>query len=99
MFETGKPILNVEMRGVTLRKPDAVQKWLGSFYPLSAEDGTVSAVSIMAVDITGPKQNEGALKPSQARNPRLVEKPNQRITPGKTEGAFLDGNSALLSIR
>jgi len=98
VFETGKPILNVEMRGVTLRKPDAVQKWLGSFYPLSAEDGTVSAVSIMAVDITGRKHTEEALNLSEARNRDLVEHAIYGISRVTADGAFLDENPALLSI-
>jgi two-component system cell cycle sensor histidine kinase/response regulator CckA len=98
VFETGVPILNVEMRGVTLRKPVAVQKWLGSFYPLCAEDRTVSAVSIMAVDITGRKHAEEALNLSEAHNRDLVEHAIYGISRVAADGSFLDENPAFLSI-
>jgi CheY-like chemotaxis protein len=52
VFQTGEAVSNVEMQGGTLQEPDAVRKWLCGFYPLPAEDGTVAAAAVMALDIT-----------------------------------------------
>ena len=40
VFQTGESISNVEMRGATLRHPDAVRDWLCSYYPYSGRMGS-----------------------------------------------------------
>jgi two-component system cell cycle sensor histidine kinase/response regulator CckA len=97
VFQTGEPVSNVEMQGGTLQKPD-VRNWLCSYYPLFAEDGTVSAATVMAVDITDRKRSEDALHLSEARNRDLVEHSIYAISRVTADGSFLDENPALLSI-
>jgi PAS domain S-box-containing protein len=98
VFQTGEPVSNVELRGGTLQEPDAVRKWLCSFYPLRGEDGTVSAATVMAIDITDQKRAEEALSVSEARNRDLVEHSVYGISRVAVDGSFLDENPALLSI-
>jgi PAS domain S-box-containing protein len=98
VFETGESVSNVELHGGTLQKPDAVRKWLCGFYPLRAEDGTVSAATIMAIDITDRKRTEEALDRSEERNRDLVEHSIYGISRVTSDGAFLDANPAFLSI-
>ena len=98
VFETGEPVSNVELQGGTLQEPDAVRKWLCSFYPLRGEDGTVSAATVMAIDITDRKRAEEALNQSEVRNRDLVEHSNYGISRVAADGTFLDENPALLSI-
>jgi len=98
VFQTGEAVSNVELQGGTLQAPDAVRKWLCGFYPLRAEDGTVSAAAMMAVDITDQKHAEEALKQSEARNRDLVEHSVYGISRVAANGSFLDANPAFLSI-
>jgi two-component system cell cycle sensor histidine kinase/response regulator CckA len=98
VFETGESVPNVELQGGTLREPAAVRNWLCSYYPLRAEDGTVSAAVAMSIDITDRKRAEKALNQSEARNRDLVEHSIYGISRVETDGTFLDENPALLSI-
>ncbi len=98
VFQTGEPVSNVELQGGTLHEPDAARKWLCSFYPLRGEDGTVSAATVISLDITDRKRAEEALNQSEARNRDLVEHSIYAISRVAADGSFLDENSALLSI-
>ncbi len=98
VFETGEAVSNVELRGGTRHEPDAVRKWLCSFYPARGEDGTVAATTLMAIDVTDRKHTEEALNLSEARNRDLVEHAVYGISRVAADGSFLDENSALLSI-
>jgi PAS domain S-box-containing protein len=98
VFETGEHVLNVELQGRTLQEPDHVRKWLCSFYPLQGEDKTVSAVTVVIMDITDRKRAEEALNQSEARNRDLVEHSIYGISRVAADGTFLDENPALLSI-
>ena len=98
VFQTGEPVANVDMRGGTLHEPGAVRNWLGSFYPQRAEDGTVSEVTLLALDITERIHAEEALNVSESRNRDLVEHAIYGISRVAADGSFLDENPALLSM-
>jgi two-component system, cell cycle sensor histidine kinase and response regulator CckA len=98
VFQTGGSVSNVELHGGTLQEPAAVRKWLCGFYPLRAEDGTVSAATLMAIDITDRKLTEEALDRSEERNRDLVEHSIYGISRVAADGTFLDANPAFLSI-
>ncbi len=98
VFETGEHVSNVELQGRTLQEPDHMRKWLCSFYPLQGEDETVSAVTVLIMDITDRKRAEDALNQSEARNRDLVEHSIYGISRVAADGTFLDENPALLSI-
>ena len=55
VFETGEPIVDVEVSGVTPAEPDTERYWLASYYPLKLDDGTVHAVSTVVQEITARK--------------------------------------------
>jgi len=98
VFQTGGSVSNVELHGGTLQDPAAVRKWLCGFYPLRVEDGTVSAATLMAIDITDRKLTEEALDRSEERNRDLVEHSIYGISRVAADGTFLDANPAFLSI-
>ena len=58
VFETGEPIVDVEVSGVTPAEPDTERYWLASYYPLKLDDGTVHAVSTVVQEITARKRAE-----------------------------------------
>jgi PAS domain S-box-containing protein len=98
VFEAREPVSNIELAGGTLHEPNVVRKWLCSFYPLVGEDGTVSAATVLAIDITDRKKAEEALSQSEARNRDLVEHSTYGISRVAADGSFLDENPAFLSI-
>src|SRR5258708_9388239 len=96
--QTGEPVSSVELQGGRLHAPDAVRKGLCSFYPLREADGTVSAATVISLDITDRKRAEEALNLSEARNRDLVEHSIYAISRVAADGSFLDANPAFLSI-
>ena len=98
VFQTGEPVSNVEMQGGTLQEPGVIRTWLASCYPLREADETVSAVALMALEITDRKRVKEALNLSEARNRDLVEHSMYGISRVAEDATFLDENPALLSI-
>ena len=52
VIETGKPILNLEVRVSAPARPEEEKNWLVSYYPLKDDYGRVQAVSTIVQDIT-----------------------------------------------
>lgn len=98
VFASGESILNVETHRPAPGNPAVRQEFLTSYYPLQSEDGRVSAVCSVVLEISDRKRAEEAMRLSEARNHDLVEHSVYGIFRATPEGAFLDGNPALLSI-
>lgn len=62
VIQTGIPILNYEISGVTPAAPSVKRDWLASFYPLSDSDGQTLGVNVVAQEITDRKQAENRLR-------------------------------------
>jgi PAS domain S-box-containing protein len=62
VIESGEPILNFEIHGVTPGEPEMPHHWLISYHPLRSEGGTVQGVSTVVQDITELKEAEAELK-------------------------------------
>lgn len=72
IFETGEPLLNVEIRGETPAQPGIARVWLESFLPL--KDGEcVIGINTVCQEITDQKQVEEALRRSEERYRTLFE--------------------------
>ncbi|QIR36460.1 PAS domain S-box protein [Tolypothrix sp. PCC 7910] len=72
IFETGEPLLNVEIRGETPAQPGIERVWLESFLPL--KDGEwVIGINTVCQEITDRKQVEEALRRSEERYRTLFE--------------------------
>jgi two-component system cell cycle sensor histidine kinase/response regulator CckA len=98
VFASGESILNAEDHIPDAESSKAGQDVRASYYPLPAEDGSVCAVCTVVVDISESKHAEETLRVSEARNRDLVEHSIYGISRVGGDGAFLDGNPALLSI-
>ena len=98
VLASGESLLNVESTRPAPGNPAVRQEFLTSYYPLQGEDGRVSAVCSVVLEISDRKRAEEAMQLSEARNHDLVEHSVYGIFRATPEGAFLDGNPALLSI-
>ena len=98
VFETGQPTLNVEICGKGHDQGEADRCWLTSYFPICGDDGSVSGVNAVVLEITDRKRAEEALRISEARNRDLVENSNYGIFRTAWDGSFLDANPALLRI-
>jgi PAS domain S-box-containing protein len=61
-LESGEPILNVELHGVTAAEPGVARDWLENYFPLRSEAGTVIGVTAAVVEITSRKRAEQELR-------------------------------------
>ena len=61
VFETGKPVLDVEVSGPTRAQPGRERHWLASYSPVEA-GGEVVGVSIVVQDVTERQEAQGALE-------------------------------------
>lgn len=58
VFETGLPILNIEMQGSTPSDPEKERDWLVSYYPVKSLDGVPRYVGSVVQEITEQKKVE-----------------------------------------
>ena len=98
VFERGNPTLNVEISGKIRDPSESERCLLTSHYPICGEDGSVTSVSAVILEITARKLAEEALRLSELRNHDLVENSVYGIFRVAADGSFLDANPALLRI-
>jgi PAS domain S-box-containing protein len=58
VFDTGQPILNLELSGETKSNPGEIRDWQESFFPLMGEDAKPRAVGAVIMEITEQKRAE-----------------------------------------
>ncbi|MBD2462586.1 PAS domain S-box protein [Oscillatoria sp. FACHB-1407] len=66
IFETGEPLLNVEVVGETPAQPGVQRVWLESFLPLKDGDRVIG-ISTVCEEITERKRSEEALRENEER--------------------------------
>lgn len=67
VLETGLPLRNVAIRGVTPARPGVMREWCEHFYPLRTRDGAVRGIGIICEEVTDRVAAERALVESEAR--------------------------------
>ncbi len=58
VIESGKPILDVEIKGATAARPGERYSWLATYFPVHNPSGELLGVNVAVRDITGRKQAE-----------------------------------------
>lgn len=66
IFETGEPLLNVEIRGETPAQPGVERIWLESFLPLKDGDRVIG-INTVCEEVTERMRVEAALRQSEAQ--------------------------------
>jgi PAS domain S-box-containing protein len=62
VIETGQPLVDVEIQGVTASRPGEERSWLVSYFPIRDSQGTIHGVNTVVQEITERKQAEEARK-------------------------------------
>jgi two-component system sensor histidine kinase/response regulator len=73
VLRTGEPILNLEVSTASPKQLDIERHFLASYFPIPGENGNLSGVGTVVVEITSRKQVELALLTSQRRYQTLAE--------------------------
>ena len=58
VIESGKPVLDVEIKGTTAARPGERYSWLATYLPVHNPSGELLGVNVAVRDITGRKQAE-----------------------------------------
>lgn len=72
IFDSGEPLLNVEIRGETPAQPGVQRVWLESFLPLKQGDRVIG-INTVCEEITERIQIEEALKASEAKFRQMAD--------------------------
>ncbi len=73
VLQTGRPLLNQEIRGEMPAQPGVAKICVQSLLPLRSEAGEIVAVNVVAEDVTERRRVEAALRESEQRFRRLAE--------------------------
>jgi PAS domain S-box-containing protein len=92
IFETGKPLLNVEIHEERPKDSDRRRSFLASFYPLASATGEVTALMSSVVEITDRKRTEEQLRESEAKYRAVIDTTDTGFTIMDEEGRILDAN-------
>ncbi|MEL6471960.1 MAG: PAS domain-containing protein [Cyanobacteria bacterium J06623_4] len=87
VLASGEPLLNVEIEGETSAQPGVLRSWIESWYPLRADDGSVSSINIVCQEITERKRLE-------EERDRFFELSRDMLVVANMEGYFVQVNSA-----
>jgi PAS domain S-box-containing protein len=89
VLQTGQPILDVEIQGITPAQPEVERHWLVSYYPLTDKDGQVVGINITVLEITERKQSEEALRQSEQRLQAIINNSRAAIFMKDVQGRYL----------
>jgi PAS domain S-box-containing protein len=95
IFETGEPVLNLEVAGAVPDEDGRTRQWLVSFVPALGDGGAPSAVSVLVLDITDVRDLERSLSETEARLTMLAAHSSDAVLVFDEAGRFLEVNPRL----
>jgi signal transduction histidine kinase len=72
LIATGKPRLNVEIRGETVAQPHFKKTWLNSYFPLKDVNGECVGINVVIQDLTDQKRLEERLRDADKRKDEFL---------------------------
>ena len=72
VLETGQPLISLEVSGVTPAQPGVVRYWNEGWAPLRDGTGTITGISIAAIETTEQRRTEQALRERDERQVFLL---------------------------
>ncbi|HZH99288.1 MAG TPA: PAS domain-containing protein, partial [Fimbriimonadaceae bacterium] len=79
VFQSGEPILDIEVEGETPLHPGETRHWLTSYYPVVTSSGEMPYVGVTVTEITGRRRAEDLLRQSEERYRQLSESLEERV--------------------
>jgi PAS domain S-box-containing protein len=98
VFSTGEPLLNQEISGYSLQNPDIRRYFLASYFPISEENGIISSVGAVVVEITELKRAEFALQEREEEFRAIFENAAVGIAKVQPDGKFIKVNPGLCKL-
>lgn len=73
IFRTGKPVLNIELKGTTPAEPERQRVWQENWAPIKDEQGDIIGINVSALEITNQKKAEQELREAQLQLKNLLK--------------------------
>ncbi|MEV4781026.1 PAS domain-containing protein [Burkholderia sp. LMU1-1-1.1] len=73
VLDTGRPLTGIERSGPTAANPRQLSHWVLSYYPQFDQDGKISAITSLLLDVTGQKRVAAELLQSRQLFSSVVE--------------------------
>jgi PAS domain S-box-containing protein len=93
VFDSGEPVLAVDVTGATPSDPQSERSWIVSYYPVKSETGEVHAVNTVVQDITERKRMEEALRESESTARAYLESASQAVLGANESGRIVLANA------
>jgi len=94
VFETGQPVVDVEVHCTSSGTPHDVRSWIAGFHPVRRENGETLGINIVVEDVTEHVRTVRALESSEARLRKIVDQVPAMIFGKDVHGRFTLANRA-----
>jgi len=94
VLQTGEPILNQEISGITPKQPGVMRHWLWSIFSLSGQNGNPRGVGAVVIEISDRFQAKEKLRHSESRYRAIVEDQTELICRFFPDGTLTFVNEA-----
>ena len=85
VVETGEPVLDIEIRGETPALPGVTRYWIESWLPLKDNQGQVTAINVVANEITERKRAEDEIRKARDELEKRVQERTADLTKANEE--------------
>ena len=96
VIESGQPILNLEVSGITPSQPGINRHWLASYHPQKDVSGRVEGVSAVIQEITDLKRQSAALRESERKFRAIFNQTFELMGLLSLDGILLEANQTAL---